>query len=155
MAPGADPLVALRDIREPHTTLEMILADALMAVAAGLLLAVIIACLAQLILRRKRSKRDAALAGLEMTRHLPADDRLFAQAAVLKKVASHLPPVPYDTPSTDRLEWTSRLDSWFGSDFFAKGTGARLRETLYRRDKTVDPDLVDKELVRLLRGVKD
>ena len=77
MDPGADPLAALRDIRLPEPTQWDALADAAMAFAAGLLVALAVVMLARSLMRRRRSRREAALAELEATRRLagPVLDR--------------------------------------------------------------------------------
>lgn len=156
MASGVDPLAELRDIRVPAPTVETLLADILIAIAAGILLGLFLALLARLILRRRRSRRETLIGALEATRHLPLKDRLFAQAAVLKRAASDIPPLEDSGRSPFAAQsWTARLDRWLGGDFFSKGTGAKLREVLYHREPDIDPDTVDRELVRLIRRARD
>ncbi len=156
MALAADPLAGLRDIRVPAPTLETLVADALIAIAAGILIAVLLTLFASVFLSKRRSLQDIVLAALEGTRNRPPKDRLFAQAAILKQAASDLPPLEDSgKPQNAKQSWTARLDRWFGSNFFSNGTGARLREALYHRELGIDPDTVDQELVRLIRGAKD
>jgi uncharacterized membrane protein len=156
MALAADPLAGLRDIRVPAPTIETLLADLLIAIAVGILLALLLSVFARVFLRKRRSLRDAILAALEGARDLPLKDRLLAQAAILKQAASDLPLVTDSgKPHNATQSWTARLDRWFGSDFFSNGTGARLREALYHREPAIDPDAVERELVRLIRRARD
>jgi hypothetical protein len=152
MAPGADPLAALRDIRLPEPTQWDALADAAMAFAAGLLVALAVVMLARALMRRRQSRREAALVELEATRRLAGKNRLIAQANLLRRLASQM---PVATGDASALHWTARLDRETGTDFFTAGAGAGLREALYRRDAEIDPERIDRQLVLLLQTVKD
>lgn len=156
MAAGADPLAGLRDIRFPAPTIETLLTDALIAIAAGILFALFVTFFTRLILRKRRSLREAVLAGLEATRQLKSGHRLFAQAALLKQAASEIPLLEDSSDAQAKLRsWTAKLDHWLRSDFFSKGMGVKLREALYRQEPDLDPDAVDRELVRLIRRARD
>lgn len=152
MDPGADPLAALRDTHMPEPTQWDALADAAMAFAAGLLVALAVVMLVRALMRRRKSRREAALAELEATRRLAGKDRLIAQANLLRRLASQMP-----APSGDAsaLHWTARIDRETGTDFFTAGDGAALREALYRREVEIDPERIDRQLVLLLQTVKD
>jgi hypothetical protein len=145
---GADALMGLRDIRAPLPTLETMLADCLMAFVAGLIIAILIALIARIFFRRKRSRREDALRDLEAMRHLPAEQRLLAQAVLLRQVASHAPSEKHD------LHWTAKLDAWLGSAFFTQGAGTMLRDALYCPDRPIDPDVIDREMAQLFNQMK-
>jgi len=151
----ADLLTGLRDIRAPAPTPWDVLADGMMAFAAGLLIALAVAMLARTIMRRRRSRREVALAELEATRQLSGKDRLLAQAILLRHLASQLPASANGNGSAGPLHWSAKLDHGMGTDFFTAGAGAGLRDALYRQDAEIDPELIDRELVQLLQSMKD
>ena len=126
-----------------------------MAFAAGLLIALAVAMLVRIIMRRKRSRREGALAELEATRRLKGKDRLLAQAAMLHRIATQLPADQGKNGVAGAIHWTAKLDRGTGTDFFTAGAGAGLRDALYRPDADIDPDRVDRELVRLVESMKD
>ena len=152
---GADILAGLRDIRAPAPTQLDVLADTMMAFAAGLLIALAVTMLARIVMRRKRSRREAALAELEATRRLRGTDRLLAQAVMLHRIAAQLPADQGKNGAAGPIHWTAKLDRGTATDFFTAGAGAGLREALYRQDADIDPERVDRELVRLVESMKD
>lgn len=148
MADTAEILTELRDLRVPEPTGLGPLADTAAAFSLGLAAALVVALLLRAVASRPPSRRQAALAELAQTRRLAPAERLMAQATILKRVAAEL--------GTDGGgEWPAALDRQLGSDFFSAGPGVGLRQCIYRRDtSSVDPDLIEREVARLLRRMR-
>lgn len=148
MADVAESLSSLHDIRLPGLGPEALLGDVAVTFAAGLALALIATQLARLFLYRPASRCQRLLEALFDSRQLPAGERLLAQARLLKRLADELAQEPA------RDDWLTLLDRRLGTDFFTVGPGAQLRDGLYRREPPVDPEVIEREVVRLLRRAR-
>lgn len=148
MDESADVLAQLRDIHLPSLSESSMAADWAAGCALGLLAAILVTLLARTVVRRPPSDRAAALADLAVSRGLQPAERLLAQAKILQRLASQL-----RFPADDAgRHWSIQLGHRLGSDILTSGTG--LSEALYRPDCAIDPELLDRELVRLLKRVK-
>ena len=148
---SADLLAELRDSRLPELSEASVLADAATAFVAGLILALAIALVVRVFARRPPSRRDRALAELAASRALAPDERLLAQARLLRRVADERDRRGVDSTSA---HWADVFDQRLDTDFFTAGPGVVLREALYRPDARVDPEQIDRELVKLLRRIR-
>lgn len=83
---AADPLTELRDIHPIPQDGMAVVADTLAALAVGLILASLVGLLLRLLSSRRQTTGQSALARLDETRALPPDERLFAQAKLLRDV---------------------------------------------------------------------
>lgn len=138
----ADPLAALRPLHVAPFAEGAGLIAAMAMLGCGLALALLL--LARLLARRGGARRSA-LATLAAARALPAQDRLVAQAALLRRVARTL---DGETPPASHLAgeaWLLRLDRIFATAFFSKGDGRVFGEALYRRGALRDAGGVDVE----------
>lgn len=158
MADVAERLAALTDLRLPALAPEALIADAAIAVCAGLALAMILVRLSRLFLHRPPTRRQTLLAALARSRALPWDERLLAQARLLRPLAREADGEADSEPGEG--DWLAALDRRLGTDFFTVGDGASLREALYRPGRSgrpgapVDPDVIDREVERLLRRAR-
>lgn len=152
MDQSAEVLAKLRDIRLPTLSDGSILADWAAGCALGLLVAVLMILLARAVVRRPASRRAVALADLAASRELQPAERLLAQARILQNLALQFDIRPKAGATGDH--WSVQLGRRLGTDFFTTGAGVGLSEALYRPDAGIDPDLLDRELERLLKRVK-
>ncbi|SMF51841.1 protein of unknown function [Tistlia consotensis] len=150
MVDVADRLARLHGLRLPALDTGAVLADVAAAFAAGLLLAILVVLLARAFLRPADSPRRRLLADLAGSRTLPREERLLAQARLLRRLAAEIE----EGEPVRAEDWPGLLDQRLGTDFFTAGAGARLREALYRRDAALDPESIDRELTRLLRRTR-
>jgi hypothetical protein len=143
-------LEGLRDIHWPAAAPSP-LSDFATAALAGFALA---ACvfLAWTVLRRsRRPARRAALAALAASRALAPDERLAAQATLLRRAVS----VVAGAPAKERGEdWLRRLDAAFATTFFTQGEGAVFGDALYTPAPAAPIDAIDRTLADLLAGLK-
>jgi hypothetical protein len=151
MTGGADPLDALRGVHLPAGLPRSALADLAWAGAGGFLAAVALALLAAVLLARRRPVRRAARAALARSRSLPPPERLIAQAALLRRLAGAVGTEP---PIERGGAWLARLDRVFGTAFFTGGPGAAFGDALYAPASRPDPDALDRELERLISGLR-
>ena len=120
------------------------------AVAFGILAGIVLAVGAILLLRarplRLRAARRALRASLAETRHLQEDERLAAQARLLRRVART---VAGDDVAQLRGEaWLAALDRMFATDFFSRGEGRCFGDQLYAA-AAADAGPRDRQLERL------
>lgn len=99
------------------------------------------------VLGRRRPLRRAALAALETSRALPAQERLAAQARLLRKVARAMDP---DAVALRGEAWLARLDALFATRLFSDGLGRAFGDTLYQPHEDHPAQALDDELARLL-----
>ncbi len=142
--PISDDLAKLHDLRFPQAEGLDIVAEAALGLSLGLILAILAFRLLRSFLRPRRSQRWQALAALAESRELPRDERLKAQAVVIRQLA----------PKAGREDWREDLDRRLRTDFFSKGLGADLTGSLYRRGSDIDPAEVDRALSLLLKRFK-
>ena len=158
MADAAEVLTELRDLRVPESSGTGALADAAAAFALGLAAALLLAVLLRAITIRRPSRRAAALTELTAARGLAPAERLMVQAAILKRAATDLGITDQAAGEahgpSDRGDWLLALDRQLGRQFFTSGPGAGLRQSLYRPAITIDPEVIEPEVIRVLRRVK-
>ncbi len=130
---ASDVLAELRGLHGPPVDWGAVLADALVALAIGLLAAWLIARIFGMVTERRLSPERRALRRLEEAR----ESGLTARALILQDLARSLPPGEGD--------WLSRLDAHLGG-LFTTGPGAGLREALYRPGTTLDTERFDAAL---------
>ena len=151
MTGGADPLDALRGVHLPAGLPRSPLADLAWAGAGGFLAAAAIALLASVLLARRRPLRRAARAALAQTRALAPEERLVAQAALLRRLGRAVG----NGPARERGgAWLARLDRIFGTTFFTGGPGAAFGDALYAPAARPDPEALDRELERLIGSLR-
>jgi hypothetical protein len=145
---AASTLEGLRDIHWPGALPPSASADMAAAALAGLALALAAALLWSAALRRRQPLRRAALARLAATRPLAAEDRLAAQADLLRRVVAAL-----EGPAAARergAAWLARLDRLFGTDFFTAREGQAFGDALYARRPAAAAGRIDEALHGLL-----
>jgi len=120
------------------------------AVALGILAGLALAAGAILLLRtrplRMRAARRALRASLAETRHLQQDERLAAQARLLRRAArtvagDHVAQLRGDA-------WLAALDRMFATDFFSRGEGRCFGDRLYAATAS-DAEPRDRQLEQL------
>lgn len=108
-----DPLAALHEVRTPPLDGLSALADGALAVAAGLMAALLFSWLLDLATQRADSRRKQLSAALTASRAAPPAERLAAQARIHREAApaAPLPPAlaaalykPGDPPDLDASE---------------------------------------------------
>jgi len=148
MPEAADGLALLRDTILPVETDAAILADWAMAGAFGLLAAILVSILARLVLTHRDSANRQEMAALIASRKLEAAERMLAQVRILHGMALRL---DAGSDAAAGAHWLARLGRHLGTDFFTAGSGADLAEDLYRKNPSIDPDRLDREMVGLIK----
>jgi hypothetical protein len=134
--------------------------EVVLAIALGFAAALLVGLFRLVRNRQKNTVRRAALRELAATRALPPDQRLVAQARLLRRLART---VRGDAAaSAQGADWAGILDGLFATDFFTRGAGQVLASGLYRREtpkfetsksETSKSELIDAELTRLFARI--
>lgn len=141
----------LRGLHLPTGSAGSIQGEIALAVALGFLAALLVGLVRWLQRRAKASIRRSALNELAVTRQLPPEARLVAQARLLRRLVRTL---QGDAAADAKGEaWSAVLDRLFSTTYFSRGAGRVLGEGLYRRE-TADPAAIDAELGRLFTQIK-
>jgi hypothetical protein len=144
MADPSSLIERLRPLRPPPSDgMTEILLMALVGCAVAAAMSVAL----QHIFERRRPLRRAALAALAASRALPANERVTAQARVLRDVADAL---DRNAASLQGEEWLARLDALFATRFFGEGLGRAFGEALYRPADDAPAEALDCALERML-----
>lgn len=146
MADVARMLELMHPLREPPPPSPV--APYLVMLAVGCIAAV--AGLVLLVQARRRGAdlRRSALAALAASRTLVPEDRLAAQAALLRRLARRL-----GGEAAGRRHgrpWLEGLDAMFGTPFFTQGEGQAYGDALYARRPAVDIEALDRSLAGLI-----
>ena len=116
------------------------------SIVAGLALA------AGAILRRRarplrlRAARRALRVSLAATRDAPPDERLAAQALLLRRAARTV--AGDEVARLHGEAWLAALDRMFATSFFTRGDGRCFGDALYS-GTAIDPALTDRQIERL------
>lgn len=149
----ADPVHALDGLRQIHLPAGADAALPMFAmIAVGFALAVALSLVLLPALRRRRAVRRAALKTLAASRLLPPDERLAAQAVLLRRLVRTI-----DGDEAARLtgaEWLARLDRLFATRFFSEAEGQTFSELLYRPPSGQDVAALDSGLERLFARIR-
>lgn len=125
--------------------------EVVLAIALGFAAALLVGLFRMLRDRQRRSVRRAALRELAAARALPPEQRLVAQARLLRRLARTL---RGDAAASARgTDWAATLDGLFATDFFTRGAGRVLADGLYRR-ASPDSAAIDAELGRLFARIR-
>jgi hypothetical protein len=95
-------------------------------------------------LMRRHALRRSALNDLAAARRLPPNERIAAQAAILRRVVAAL-----DGSAAGRQReslWLARLDLIFSTQFFSAGEGRAFGDALYQPMTNADVKALDKAL---------
>ncbi len=140
-----DQAEALSGLRPINPAVDAGGVTALIAMALiGCACALALALLFRVMARRCRAIRRSALAELATSRSLQPDERLAAQAALLRRV---IRTVEGDAPARLRdKDWLACLDRTFGTSFFTGGGGRAYGEALYRPSSSRDVEALDHAL---------
>jgi len=151
MATAADPLAALRPLHLPPAPPGTLVETAALAAAAGVAAALLVVGLVALWRRLAvlRAPRREALAALAEAARLPVDERLAAEARLLRAYVGRIAGAA--AARTEGRAWLARLDGVFATTFFTTGGGEAFGERLYRPVGDVDAAATDAGLRRLLR----
>lgn len=144
-------LEQLRGLHLPTGSAGSLQGEIALAVALGFLAALLVGLVRWLQRRARDSVRRSALNELAVTRHLPPEARLVAQARLVRRLVRTL---QGDAAADAKGEaWSAVLDRQFATTFFTRGAGRVLGEGLYRRE-AADPAAIDAELGRLFTQIK-
>lgn len=94
-------------------------------------------------LMRRRALRRSALDELATTRALADEERLLAQAALLRRVVGAL---DGDAAHQRGDAWLARLDATFSTRFFSRERGQAFGDALYRPPAEPDIEALDAAL---------
>ena len=130
-------LAELRDLHTPPMDLSATVAEALAALAIGLLLAWAIAAAIRAVTARRVPPEARALRRLDTVAAQTGAEGLSMRAAILQDYAAGLEGAGDD--------WLARLDGHFGG-LFSDGSGKGLREALYRPGVSFDLGRFDTDL---------
>lgn len=140
----SEPAPSLAALRGLHATTGDSLAPALVMLMAGLLAGAICVFLVGPWIDRRRALRRASLAALDESQRLPANERLVAQAAVLRQIALQI--AGDDAARLQGDAWLSQLDRIFATTAFTAGPARCFGTALYRRNPEADASEVDRLL---------
>jgi Domain of unknown function (DUF4381) len=143
MAAPSEVIDKLRPLRPPPPDG---MSDILLMTIVGCVLAAALACALHWIRERRRPLRRVALASLTSSRTLPPDDRLAAQAQLLREIAGVL---DHDARMLQGDAWLARLDALFSTKLFSDGPGRAFGKALYRPLANNPAEALDGELARL------
>ena len=127
------------------------LGDLFSAIALGMIAALVIGELLAFMRKKRRTIRRSALDALVASRVLQPEDRLVAQAKLLRELIRAL-----DGDATARLRgsaWLQHLDARFRTDFFTVGEGRHYADALYRPVPRPDLDAMDSRLQSFANAV--
>lgn len=138
----------LRGLHLPGDAAGSARAEIVSALALGFLAALLVGLARHLRHRRQRTVRRTALDELAAARGLGTDERLVAQARLLRRLTRTL---RGDEAAASRgTRWAAELDALLRTDFFTAGTGRVFVEGLYARRVPKNLDAIDAELARLI-----
>jgi len=137
-----DPLVELRGLHDPPTTVGTLLADGMVALAIGLLIAWFVVQIVKVFSAREISPENRALLHLAALKEREDDHGLAARATLLLELGSTLP--------REEGDMLVRVDRHLGG-FLTTGAGKGLRDALYRPGASLDIPQFDRELEASLR----
>lgn len=146
-----DPLAMLRPVHLPPSEIGGS-GDLFIAIALGLVAALVCTELWAIVKRRRRSVRRTALKALKSSRAESPERRLLLQAKLLRDIVRKL-----DGDAAARLSgdaWQQQLDATFKTTLFTAGEGRLYLESLYRPHQQTDADAVDRWLAPLIRRVR-
>ncbi len=138
----ADKLVELRGLHDPPATLGTVLADGLVALAIGLLIAWGIVQAIKLFSTHDASPEKLALRRLSEIERLQGEEGLAARAGLLLDLGTSLPDGEGDA--------LKRVDRHL-EGFLSNGAGQRLREALYQPGASINLAEFDNDLAASLR----
>lgn len=138
----ADPdlLAQLRPVRLPADFAAFAWTDVLAAASLGILAALALLVLLRLLTRRRETPLALVRRQLAAARALPAEDRLFRQAALLDRLGAQ---------GSETTRRPPRRTGG-GGDATAE-TRARIRRSLYRPGAQPDLDAIDAAILALAR----
>lgn len=139
-----DPLSALHGLRAPPLDGGAALADGAMALAAGLLAALLLSWVFELATRRSGARLDALRSALTASRSAPDAERLAAQARILQSI------IQITNPEAGR-DWRAVLASVLKHRPVEATALSHLTEALYRPGPPPDLDATEAVIRRLLR----
>jgi hypothetical protein len=149
MATSPDPLAALRPERLPATVPGSLVETVALAAAAGVA-AALLAVAAIVIWRalaRRRSPRGEARAALAAAAGLPIDERIAAEARLLRAYVGRV--AGAEAAREEDAAWLARLDHVFATTFFSTGQGRLFGAALYAPANDADPAQADAGVRRL------
>jgi len=145
-------MLALRGLHLPTEGLTTDVGDAALAVAIGLVAALVVGSVLNLLMRRRRPVRRAALAMLSQMRELPPAERTVAQARLLRRLVLTLS--GESAARRHESAWLEQLDLTFRTDFFSRGSGRYYVDGLYREQQIPDVAALDHNLAKLFRQIR-
>jgi len=145
-------MLPLRGLHLPTERLTTDVADAALAVAIGLAAALLVGSVLNLLMRRRRPVRRAALAMLSQMRELPPAERTVAQARLLRRLVLTLS--GEIAGRRQRRAWLEQLDLTFRTEFFTRGRGRYYVDGLYREQQIPDVTALHHNLEMLFRQIR-
>lgn len=144
-------MLALRGLHLPSERLTTDGADAALAIAIGLAVAVLVGIVLNLLMRR-RPVRRAALALLSQMSELPPAEHTVAQARLLRRLVLTLS--GEIAARRQRSAWLEQLDLTFRTDFFTRGGGRYYVDGLYQGRQIPDAAALAHKLETLFRQIR-
>lgn len=142
----AQLLESLHPMREPPPPSPV--APFLTTLAVGVAVAALIFVLWRLARQRSIGMRRSAARALVATRNFDPDERLAAQATLLRQVVRIR--AGESAARTQGDGWLATLDRTFATSFFTAGAGRAYADSLYRRDGAEDVEALDRSLSDLI-----
>ena len=145
-------MLALRELHVPTERLTTDMADAALTVAIGLAAALLVGIVLNLLIRRPRPVRRAALVMLSQMSELPPAERAVAQARLLRRLVLTLS--GEIAARRQRNAWLEQLDLTFRTDFFTRGGGRYYVDGLYQARQIPDAAALAHKLEELFRQIR-
>ena len=143
-------LETMHPMREPPAPDAIMPYLALLAV--GCAAALVILLVVWGLRHRRAALRASAEGALADSRGLGPTDRLAAQASLLRRLVRTL--VGDEAARARGDAWLQRLDKVFETSFFTQGAGVAFGEALYRQNRDLDVDALDRALLGLIAKVR-
>lgn len=151
----ADPVPSLDQLRGLHLpggSAALFRGEIFVAILVGLCAALLVGLARRLWLRMRQTLRRTALAELAAASRLPPEERLVAQASLLRRLVLTL---RGEEAAAIRGEaWAGELDRLFRTDYFSRGAGRIFVDGLYAGGARPEPGAVEAELRRLFGRVR-
>ena len=145
-------MLALRGLHLPTERFTADVVGVALAVAIGLAAALVVGIVLNLLMRRRRPVRRAALAMLSQMSELPPAERTVAQARLLRRLVLTLS--GEIAARRQRGAWLEQLDLTFRTDFFTRGGGRYYVDGLYQEQQIPDAAALAHKLEKLFRQIR-
>ncbi len=146
-----DAVQILAELRPIHMPPDLAANPPVEMALLGFLAALIVSAALRPWLSRRRALRRSAFDALALSRSLTPEERLVAQAAILRRLVETI-----NDSSAARQQgeiWLACLDRTFSTRFFGSGAGRIFADALYRPLHDLDLETLDGSLAEIFERI--